>query len=94
MNLRYWRRARFLSQQELADAVGVSTKTVGGWERGESEPRVRHLQRLCQVLNVTAEQLLGAPEDEGKALAAQTAKYHAASVGLPGVLQHATAAGF
>ena len=35
------RESRRMTQQELADAVGVSPLTVGSWERGESVPRNR-----------------------------------------------------
>lgn len=33
------REARRMSQVELADALGVSTKTVSNWERGRNDPR-------------------------------------------------------
>lgn len=32
------RKKLHLSQSELADTVGVSMRTVGSWERGESFP--------------------------------------------------------
>lgn len=35
------RERRQMSQQDLADLVGVSLRTVGSWERGESVPRSR-----------------------------------------------------
>jgi transcriptional regulator with XRE-family HTH domain len=35
------RERRQMTQQELADELGVSLRTVGSWERGESVPRSR-----------------------------------------------------
>lgn len=35
------RERRRITQQELADELGVSLRTVGSWERGESVPRSR-----------------------------------------------------
>lgn len=38
--IRAWRKARGLSQTELADALGVTWRTVSNWERGASIPRM------------------------------------------------------
>lgn len=67
--LRYWRRVRLMTQRELAEAVGVSWQTVSEWERGTQEPFVRHLRKLCQVLDVRPEALLGGPDEQEKAAA-------------------------
>jgi transcriptional regulator with XRE-family HTH domain len=64
--LRALRRAKFLTQTELAQQVGVSFQTVQAWEAGKYQPRLRHLKRLCEVLGVTPEQLI---ETGGKAAA-------------------------
>lgn len=40
-----------MTQQELADEVGVSKRTIGGWERGESVPRNR-MGALAEVLGM------------------------------------------
>jgi transcriptional regulator with XRE-family HTH domain len=64
--IRALRRAKFLTQGELAEQVGVSLQAVQGWESGKYQPRLRHLKRLCEVLGVTPEQLI---ETEGNAAA-------------------------
>lgn len=40
-----------MTQQQLADEVGVSKRTIGGWERGESVPRNR-MAALAEVLGM------------------------------------------
>ncbi len=52
------RKARGLSQEELADAVGVSRQAVSKWELGESQPEVDKVVLLAQALGVTTDQLL------------------------------------
>ena len=68
--LRAWRTRRFLTQKGLAERVGVPYQTVQRWEAGQSFPRPAHLQRLCQALDVTPDELLTPDELEGNAQAA------------------------
>jgi transcriptional regulator with XRE-family HTH domain len=49
------RKAMGLSQERLAEAVGVDTSTVARWERGETEPQAVHRPRLADALKVSAE---------------------------------------
>ena len=56
--LRNYRKARGLTQQELADLLGVSNKSVSRWESG-SYPDVATLGPLAHALGVTVDDLLG-----------------------------------
>jgi len=51
------RRALGLSQQELAQKLRVDTKTVGRWERGESEPHPWQRSGLAAALRLTLDDL-------------------------------------
>ncbi len=55
--LRQYRKDKGLTQQELADQLGVSNKTVSRWESG-SYPDVTTLVALARVLGVTVDELL------------------------------------
>jgi transcriptional regulator with XRE-family HTH domain len=48
--IRAARRRRGLSQQELADLVGMDQSAVSQWERGYTLPSVVHLLALIAVL--------------------------------------------
>jgi DNA-binding XRE family transcriptional regulator len=50
-NIKNGREPLQMTQQELADEVGVSKRTIGGWERGESVPRNR-MAALAEVLGM------------------------------------------
>lgn len=45
-------------RKQLADLLGVPVGTLGGWVRGETEPRAYYLRRLAHVGGTTADLLL------------------------------------
>ncbi|MEM5431840.1 XRE family transcriptional regulator [Cupriavidus oxalaticus] len=47
--------ARRLTQAQLAGLVGVSPATISKWRSGSQAPEADALERLAQVMNVTAE---------------------------------------
>lgn len=51
------RKARGLSQGDLALLLGVNVRTVAAWEAAEQTPRARHAKGLARRLGVTVEQL-------------------------------------
>lgn len=53
------RQAANLTQQELADAIGVTARTVQRWEAGDKMPSLTPLQfwQLCLALKCSAEDL-------------------------------------
>ena len=57
-NLRNLRKVKGLSQQQLADKLNVSFKTISHWELGYSEPSLFLLVKLKEVLNASYEELL------------------------------------
>ena len=52
------RKAFSISQQQLADMVGVRQATVAAWERSATPPRGEFLVPLSQALGTTLEELL------------------------------------
>jgi len=56
--LRQLRREKGLTQQELAQRIGVVSKTVSKWETGKGFPDVSILPALSDVFNVSERSLL------------------------------------
>ncbi len=54
------RRAKMLTQGELAEQVGVSLQAIQYWESGARFPRPAQQRKLCLALSIEAEQLLAA----------------------------------
>lgn len=63
LRLRAARAAKGLSQQALADLVGVSRQTVNAMEQGDYNPTIRLCVAVCRVLDRTLDELFW--EDEG-----------------------------
>jgi putative transcriptional regulator len=53
------RKDRGLTQQDLADAVGVSRQTIISMETGDYAPSVYLALKVAATLDITVEQLWG-----------------------------------
>ena len=61
-NLKEARLKRNLSQKEVADQIGVAKSTYSLYESGNREPSVQAIKKIADVLNVSADELLGLSE--------------------------------
>ena len=56
--IQYLRKTNGMSQEELADRMGISRQAVSKWETGASDPSTSNLLTLAKLFNTTAEELL------------------------------------
>ena len=57
LRLKSARAALDLSQQQLADAVGVSRQTINAIEKGDYNPTIKLCLAICRVLGKTLDEL-------------------------------------
>lgn len=57
LKLKSARAAKDLSQQELAELVGVSRQTINAIEKGDYNPTIKLCISICKVLGKTLDQL-------------------------------------
>jgi transcriptional regulator with XRE-family HTH domain len=76
-----------LSQDDLAEKMGVSIQVVSKWETGDSDPDLNKLVRLSELFNVTVDALIKEGDskhntDSGLFVSKQTSeKYPARKIG-------------
>ena len=56
--IRQLREARGMTQAELAEKIGVSSKTISKWETAKGLPDISLLQPLSQVLGISVMELM------------------------------------
>lgn len=66
-NLRAARKAAGLTQQQVADRIGVTKSTYCNYEKGKREPDVLKIWEIVRVLGVSGDDLLDTGFDEKKA---------------------------
>ena len=57
LRLKAARAAMDLSQQQLADAVGVSRQTINAIEKGDYNPTIKLCTAICRCLGKTLDEL-------------------------------------
>ena len=63
LKLKSARAALDLSQQDLAEKVGVSRPTINAIEKGDYNPTINLCRAICKVLGKTLDEIFG--EDDG-----------------------------
>jgi len=58
-NLRAYRLERGLSQEALAEVLGVHRTYMGGIERGERNLTLKSVEKIAEKLDVEARELMG-----------------------------------
>lgn len=63
--LAFLRKEKQITQEQLAQAMGVTNQAVSKWESGQSYPDITLLPRLATYFQVTVDELLGVakPQD-------------------------------
>ncbi|MBR7141419.1 MAG: helix-turn-helix transcriptional regulator [Clostridia bacterium] len=56
------RQQKGWTQNELGEKVGYSPQTISAWERGQNQPDIQAVSALCELFEVTSDQLLGIGE--------------------------------
>ena len=64
-NIQAARKNKGLSQEALAEQVGVSRQALGKWEKDTALPSLDNLRALAAVLDVSVDALLGTAQPDG-----------------------------
>ena len=62
-NLVITRKRRNYTQRQMADFIGVTESCYAHWEQGRNEPSIDFIIRICKVLQVSADEILGVNEN-------------------------------
>lgn len=64
------RKEKNLTQEQLAEKLGVSNKTISKWETGKCMPDYGIVKSLCEELEITVAELMDGEETEEKSVRA------------------------
>ena len=54
-----------ITQQQLADKIGISKSSMAMYETGKREPNLLIIKKMCEILNTNGNYLLGIEENTG-----------------------------
>ena len=64
--LKNLRKTNHVSQEYLSNELHVTRQTIAKWEKGESVPDIYSLQKLCQIYNVSVDEVLNSDKVNAK----------------------------
>jgi transcriptional regulator with XRE-family HTH domain len=70
--LRDARQMRQLSQEQIAEILGVSRQTISNWETSKSYPDIERVMRLAEIYHLSLDELLRGDQQMVKTWMAET----------------------
>lgn len=58
-NIAFFRKKRGITQEELANALGVTNQAVSKWESGKCAPDIQLLPDIAEYFNISIDELFG-----------------------------------
>ena len=56
-NFKNARKSSGLTQQQVADALGLDRTSIAHYEMGDSMPNGRNFEKICELFNITFDEL-------------------------------------
>lgn len=53
------RKKHYLSQEALAEVIGVTRQTISNWELNETSPDLKQAEKLADIFNISMDELIG-----------------------------------
>ena len=73
-NIKYYLDLRGISNKDLAAALGVTAPSVTNWIKGKNSPDIEYIAKICDILNVSINELMGISNSQKSALEIQLLK--------------------
>lgn len=54
-----------ISQKEMASFLNMSESGYAHWEQGRTEPSMEYLKKICELLHVSSDYLIGLEAEDG-----------------------------
>ena len=64
-NIKNLRKRKEITQEELAEYLGISFQSISKWERGDGFPDITMLPDLADYFNISIDELIGADRISG-----------------------------
>ncbi|MCK5471037.1 MAG: helix-turn-helix domain-containing protein [Cyclobacteriaceae bacterium] len=58
-NLKFLRKKISLTQEQMAQQIGIKRSLLGAYEEGRADPRISNLLKFAEIFNLSVDQLIG-----------------------------------
>lgn len=71
-NIKFLRKRERLTQEQLAEKIGIKRSLLGAYEEGRADPRLNNLLAISRIFNVSVDQLISTDINEETIASATT----------------------